>query len=929
MAQIDDYNGDGFSDSTSESPYKNQIARAWNMSAQDVQFLIDRQFDILGENRAGLSRGAATTAVAMVTLYTYTKPIAQVTLSAGNIVVGSTGDGNTVPSLSFYARGSVSVDPRSVDSIYDPVAGWWSVQIPVECGTTGSIGNVGAGTITQNLGGLPNGWFCVNQDPAQYGNDRESNAKFAERIRNRMVVGVDTGRRLGYLETARSTTGVVDANVVASGDLMMVRDWLPSPTISGGGKHIYGTVDVYVRGSNYVQQVERRAFAWQNSSDSYRVPATYTLLTAPSPNPTYSLKVSGTLPYSVYAIAEILAVRGSEQIILGTSRAKIDSTTGTVYLDPTEPCHKLSGDSVSEHYTTWKTNGEVMRSLSSSNGVEYRGLFRLRSSMIHVPAYQPISAIDSIIGEELKTGSVGGNRTRLIKFQDPLIEGASNRSSDTIRVDTNPDVNPSKTNVMAVVKTIYFTAPQGNELIDSNMVVGMDNRGRLLGINSVRSEDTTTLYTYGEDYLIDVGGRYGTFNIIRTANSAIPFDVDQGQSANVLVAYNKYILYEYCTPVVNEDIALTGSALVPLANSGFVKNVWIPESYGFTNISNDGWNADPNLYTTESLCWAGVPRQNRYIKVTYNNGTETKVMKENQDYVLTIEDVSRQGYLSRIMTGRIPDGASLKVSYFYNETFALTTRYPGFVEQVAYTVEQSRHAAADVLVKEMTQNSVDVILTVELNSNVTPEIMDGRIRTAIGVVLSNTRTKVTQSEIIRQVQSLPGVANVVVPLSKFAKSDGSYNIGHVIPTRISWTLINTDSAFVGKSFPLGTYISTDSLLQDSTIPSGGLTDSYVGLLYEGQSYRRASSLQDFIANPPSNDEGAFYIIGVDDYFDSLTPLPPSYMGRVVIITPSFIKDPSYASYKVTYQVWREGGQKDITLSPTEYLKTGRITIDYM
>ena len=338
---------------------------------------------------------------------------------------------------------------------------------------------------------------------------------------------------------------------------------------------------------------------------------------------------------------------------------------------------------------------------------------------------------------------------------------------------------------------------------------------------------------------------------------------------------------------------------------------------------------DPNSYAAGSLCAAYVAKQNRYIKVTYNNGSTTKVMVENQDFSLTVDEISNQAYISRITTGAIPDGASLKVSYFYNEALAITTEYPGYIEQVAYTVEQSRHAAADVLVKEMIQNSVDVILSVELNQNMTPEIMDGRIRTAIGMSLSNARGRITQAEIIRQVQSLPGVANVVVPLSKFAKSDGSYNVGHVIPTRTSWMQINDDPEFADKPFPLGTYISTESLLTDSTLPSGGLEDAYVGLLYEGQAFRRSSSLQDFVSNPPESTEGSFYIIGVDDSYDSLNYLSSSNVGRIVIITPSFIKNPSYASYKVTYQVWREGGQKDITLSPTEYLQAGRITIDYL
>lgn len=926
MAQLDDYNGDGFSDDITESPFKNQIARAWNMSSQDVQFLIDKQFDILGESRAGLTRGTATTAVAMVTLYTYAKPTSVVTLQ--NVIVASTGDGNTVPSLNFYARGTATVSPQSADSIYDPVNGWWAITLPFECGTTGTIGNVGSGTITQNVSGLPTGWFCVNLDPAQYGTDRESNAKFAERIKNRMVVGIDSGRRLGYLETARSTPGVVDAKVVSSGDLMMLRDWFTSPSLDGGGKHIFGTVDVYVRGTNYAQQIERKAFVWDNNSTTYRVPASYASLSIDSLS-RYSLKINDTLAWPIRGIVEIVLVRGTgEQIILGTNFTKIDNNDNLLFLEGTEPCYKITGDSVTEQYTQFKllesdlynaTNISILNALSSeitSGSTKIKGLFRLNSPLTHVPTYQPVSSVYSVVGDDTKTGAISTGSIRLIKSQDPLLEGYSNRATDTIRVDAD-------TTVAKVSDALYFTEPEGTIELVSDMVVNYTRTGAFnkSSLNSVRSEDMLSLYEFGTDYILVPLGRYGKFGIKRTATSRIPFDTLTSRSTNILVGYNQYSLKESCT-YVTETLALTGSSQTALSNAGFVKNVWLPESYGNTTIANDA-----------DLTTALVPRQNRYIKIVKADGT---VMIEGRDYKLTMSGVSNQAYLAKITTGRIIDGESLTVSYFYTEVFTVTTGYPGHVEQAAYTMEQSRHAAADVLVKDMIENGVDVTLAVELNSNTTPEIMDGRIRTAIGMVLSNARDRVTQAEIIRQVKSIPGVSNVIIPLTKFAKSDGAMNIGHVIPSGTDWELVGTDPLLkpVSSNFPVRTYISVDSLLEDSTIPSGGLTDSFVGLLYEGQSFYRASSLKDFIAKVEEFDktganEGAFYIIGVDDSYDSVNLFPENYCGRIVIRTPSFIKTPTYASYKVTYEVWREGGQKDITLSPTEYLKAGRITIDYL
>jgi hypothetical protein len=707
---------------------------------------------------------------------------------------------------------------------------------------------------------------------------------------------------------------------------MMLRDWYPATLGPGNrlinGKHIFGTVDVYVRGNDYVQQIEKRAFNWENTASVYRATSTYSLLTLEN-RQLLAFKVSVPPAYPLYTVVEILAVRGSDQFLLGTKKARINRDTNMVYLEPTEKCQKIVGDAVSEHYEYFQLNGvdatnvAIINYLSTTSGSsEFRGFLRLRSPLIHVPEYQPVTLVYGITGEEDKTGSVHTQNIRLIRHEDPLLEGFSNKATDTIRVDAD------KTETLT--KTIQFTnLSTDTVLVDSDVVLTMDTQGRLFGFTAVRSEDLSTLYIFNQDYTVVATDRYNTYSIVRLPSGAIP------QDTNILVSYNKLLLHEYCVRVDEESVVFTGSNPSPLVHSGFVRNTWLPESHSDFTLTLDGWNADPALYTVGSLCEARVPKLSRYIKVTYDNGTGAKVMVEDRDFTLKLDPLTNQAYLTRLTTGRIPDNGVVKVTYFYNENLTILSGYPGFVQQVAYQIEQTRHAAADVLVKQMIENAVDVTLSVELNSNTTPEIMDGRIRTAIGNVLSNTRSKITQAEIIRQVKSLNGVANVAVPLTKFAKADGAYNIGHIIPTNTSWLAASSDPTFARLRLPASTWISEFSLLEDSTIPSGGVEDSYVGFLYEGESYRRGMSIQDFVSHPPTPWGGSFYIIGVDDEIDSTTPLPPGYAGRILLIVPSYFSSPMDMNFKVTYQVYREGGQKDITLSPTEFLKAGRVTIDYM
>jgi len=953
MATIDDYDGDGISDPFNTSPFKSQIATAWNLSASNTQLLINKQFDILGE-RAGVPRGGATQSVVMMTLFTYTKPTTEVSFTQSAMTFSSIGN-SQAPAVTFSAVGSAVVTPQSISSIYNSANNWWSVNVPAECTVVGSIGNVGAGAITQ-ASGLPSGWLCINQGPATYGTDQQSNSSYAVMIKNRMVVGVDSGSRLGYLNTALATPGIIGANVVAAGDVEMLRDWLIQPTMAGGGKHIFGCVDIYVRGASDSQQTDGQVFTWGSSSSTYRSFVSYVPLQISS-KALLAIKPTTALSNAIYTPVEIVATQGANQIFFGVQTCKVDPLTNTVYLNPTELCYQLiNAGGANEQYQIFQLNGvnqtnQMIIALLAPQAanISIVGWFRMQTPLQRYPTAQPVSTVYSVTGNG-NSGTLSPLGVRLIHSQDPLLNGFSNEANDLVQIDTT--ANATYSNITPIVLSTMPGVAPGSLVpfafqtggpsimpIDTDIQVSLDNQGRVYGINSVRSADLSTVYKLNVDYTIIPTGlsaysgnpavispqvapicNYNAYSIQRLPTGSIPL----GQA--LLIGYNKYTLHEYCTLVTGEAQTLTGSTFVPLANPGFIQNVWIPESYGYTMLSMDS-----------TLISAFIPKQNRYIKVTYDNGSGPTVMVEGQDYNLTIDQNTYQAYVARVLTGRIPDKSSVLVSYFYNEMFSITTGYPGYIEQVANAISQTKNAGGDVLIKQMMANAVDIILSVELNPNVTSVVMDGQIRTVLGVVLSNANSTVTQSEVIRQVKSIPGIANVIVPLTKLAKSDGSYDVGIIIPTGTTWLPITQDTTFGSLPFAANTWIlsTTANVLPDQTIPSGGLPDAYVGMLYEGDQFRRASSVMDLVQNPPTSTtalDGAFYIIGVEDQINSITPIPSVYEGCIIATFPSYLSNkyvtPSDFSFKVTYQAWREGGYRDITLSSTEYLTLGSVTISY-
>jgi hypothetical protein len=408
-----------------------------------------------------------------------------------------------------------------------------------------------------------------------------------------------------------------------------------------------------------------------------------------------------------------------------------------------------------------------------------------------------------------------------------------------------------------------------------------------------------------------------------------------------------------------------------------VNNTWLPQSYtigiptfpvtqlGYSLIL-DGWDGAYNTtdggldiagslaYDPSGLVGNGVPYASRYIKVTYNNGVTNVVMKQNLDYTLTVDPVSGSATLARIVTGAIPDGATVNVSYFVTETFTISTQYPTFVQMLANTIAETKSAGASVLVKAMVANPVDITLTVTLDANTSAATVDPVIRTVINIVLDNSVGTLYQSSLIQQIQNITGVKSVEIPLIKCAKSNGSYDIGVVVPTGTPWTKLSSDPAFSGVnssvngvpvSIPQNSWITTAQVLSDSTIPSGGDPNAIVDFLYQGQAFERATSVSSFLTTALSvphlavapgatfDSPGSFYIIGVNDpYFinnPNLTAYATAYEGKVMVTIPTDVANPGNLPYFCTYQVFDEEGASDVTVSPTEYLSPGTITINYV
>jgi hypothetical protein len=997
LSQVDNVSGNGFSDPFNSSPIKQQISRAYGLNANDTQTFIDQQFDVLGE-RAGIPRIGATSSVVEVTFYTYVMPTSSVSFPIG-LVLQTVPDAQT-PALSFVTTGSASIASNSINTYYNPVSGYWAVTVPASCQSAGSNTNVGAGTINSVGSGAPAGWYCTNLASAAFGQDDELNSKYAARIEARLITGVDSGTRNGYLTTALATPGISSATVVAAGDIEMLRDWDPIRQ-----KHVFGCVDIYTRGISFSEQDEVVAFQYENSG-TYAIPTTYiTLGTLDRNNLRFQIPNFSTLPYPLYQGVQLLVTRLTGSFYLGLELAQFDNVNGYIVLNPNDLAYQILGDNISQVAVPLLLNGipatnkAILANLASQSGnTTFRLLARYQSPLSDTPALQPVVSVNSVIGQSTQTGTVSTSLINLVHTSDFLLNGGSNQAGDVVEVSTTASAPLTKT-ITAILGTPVT--------IDSAMDVPLNSGNTPGNVVSVRSIDQSTLYGYGTDYTIVATGSYHTYGVqplsvsyaitaVQITNNTVTVTCNNkfgmgapvtllnlssaqlapilnGQTVTVsssngtsftatftsslstgvisttgivtgnsiqnyqpiLVTYNKFTVNEQLTYIANESQTLVGTSASILNNQGFVHNVWLPESYGNTTLTLDGasYNSDGtiNVSTSTGLIGALVPHDSRYIKVAYN-GT---VMLENFDYILTVDTVSGTAAIARINIGatRIPDGGSVTISYFITEAFTFATEYPAFVEALANQLATTKHAAADVLVKAMIANPVDVTMTVVLEADASADTLDPIIRTTIDLVMDNASPTLDQSEIIAQVKGITGVKTVNVPLTKCAKSDGSYDIGVVIPTSTIWIPLSSDPAFAGLATPANSFITASPVLPDSTIPSGGQANAFVSFLYQGQSYTRTNSIQGFLANattpPTSASSGSFYIIGTGDQINATTPLSSAYAQKVIVTIPADTSSPSLRSYFVTYQVWGEGTASDVTMSSTEYIVPGRITINFL
>lgn len=200
------------------------------------------------------------------------------------------------------------------------------------------------------------------------------------------------------------------------------------------------------------------------------------------------------------------------------------------------------------------------------------------------------------------------------------------------------------------------------------------------------------------------------------------------------------------------------------------------------------------------------------------------------DYRIDLGNQVRATQILLVPNGKIRNGQKTLVSYRASQNFTIVYTTNELVSLVYDTVKSSKHACADVIVKQSIENKVDISLSVVRKKNTSEEDVMRQIKTVISNHVSSLKqgSILDQSRVIGLVESLPNVKKVLVPLSKMMKRNGSFipmdNLG-----TLSFKIFNTN---IGKG--VTAYITTRPVLTYRTSSNGGSSNLFRAIYEDGR-----------------------------------------------------------------------------------------------
>jgi len=324
---------------------------------------------------------------------------------------------------------------------------------------------------------------------------------------------------------------------------------------------------------------------------------------------------------------------------------------------------------------------------------------------------------------------------------------------------------------------------------------------------------------------------------------------------------------------------------------------------------------------------------NQARTIEYNGPDATQ-----PDYLITEGSSTTPASIVRVSSGNIANGQVVSVDYDYDENFTVRYVVNDLIRVVQDEVSDKKHTSADVLVKHVVENAMDLENTVILKPGVDRAQIDSLIRTKVSQETNNRPIGggIRQADIVHVQDSIAGVDYPIVPFSKMAWADGS----QILRNTLLNNYVELSSLHSGTN---KAYILAQALMA-STTDNGGEITKHRGVFQDDQSMVFASSLSVLTSQSDQT-----YIIGLDGavisgYSDDTTLTNEGFVtsisrdverknrtaNRVVLSLNTIPEDdlPSDHLYSCSFIVSGNEGTGDLISNPLESITVGEFNIIY-
>ena len=336
-----------------------------------------------------------------------------------------------------------------------------------------------------------------------------------------------------------------------------------------------------------------------------------------------------------------------------------------------------------------------------------------------------------------------------------------------------------------------------------------------------------------------------------------------------------------------------------------------------------------------------------YLTLKVYNSTRTVLYKGpydpsgDPDYEFTLGDQTTALSITRTTTGDIANGELLSIDYEHDENFTVTYTTNQVIAATQQTIDEKKHATADVLVKGAIPIALDLEATVVFIRGRDSSTVDSAIRTSLANFFRNSfrlGEPIRQSDVIRTIENTEGVSYVVVPLTKMLPSVG---------TLITREDLSTDTAAESSQLPVYStnkflaYILTQPL-QFATTNGGGQEGEFRGVFQDDVEMSLLPA--GYALTSLGSSAGQAYIIGsgglsIPGYSDDATIIAEGYTtssmiearrleltANHVLVSTQVGKSPTDYTYWVSYVVASGSGTEDIDPNDSQYVSEGEITL---